>query len=209
MSVARPSGYPLDQPIWTALTTRQQGFAEGVALALRYPPAVGPFADFSDMSPRAFAALGALMSGSEMAVLFTPEAVVAPAEFKLLLAKTLEQMTGTPRECSLPGAEPVLLGAKDVPEMMALAELTKPGPFGMRTHELYLRREGPRMRTVGQRRSDLELVCAKLGRLRVGEIKRSQFTNVLDFIADNNGPVRSDRCRSALQALAQAVLTLS
>ena len=88
------------------------------------------------MSPRAFAALGALMSGSEIAVLFTPEAVVAPAEFKLLLAKTLEQMTGTPRECSLPGAEPVLLGPKDVPEMIALAELTKPGPFGTRTHEL-------------------------------------------------------------------------
>ena len=136
MSIARRPAHPLDQPIWTALTTRQQGFAEGGALALRYPPAVGPFADITDMSPRAFAALGALMSGSEIAVLFTPEAVMAPAEFKLLLAKTGEQMIGTPRECSLPGAEPVLLGAKDVPEMMALAELTKPGPFGTRTHEL-------------------------------------------------------------------------
>jgi hypothetical protein len=136
MSIAGPSVHPLDQPIWTALTTRQQGFAEGGALARRYPPAVGPFADITDMSPRAFATLGALMSSSEIAVLFTSDAVVAPAEFKLLLAKTGEQMIGTPAECSLPGAEPVLLGAKDVPEMMALAELTKPGPFGTRTHEL-------------------------------------------------------------------------
>src|SRR5258705_6485120 len=136
MSIAGRPAHPLGQPIRTALTTRQQGFAEGGALALRYPPAVGPFADITDMSPRAFAALGALMSGSEIAVLFTPEAVVAPGEFKLLLAKTGEQMIGTPAECSLPGAEPVLLGAKDVPEMMALAELTKPGPFGTRTHEL-------------------------------------------------------------------------
>jgi ribosomal protein S18 acetylase RimI-like enzyme len=136
MSIARSPAHPLDQPIWTALTTRQQGFAEGGALARRYPPAVGPFADMTDMSPRSFAALGALMSGSEIAVLFTSDAVVAPADFKLLLADTGEQMIGTPAECSLPGAEPVLLGAKDVPEMMALAELTKPGPFGTRTHEL-------------------------------------------------------------------------
>ena len=137
MSIARPPAHPLDQPIWTALTTRQQAFAEGGALALRYPPAVGPFADITDMSPRAFAALGALMSGSEIAVLFTPEAVVAPAEFKILLAKTGEQMIGTPRECPLRAAlSPSLLGANDVPEMMALAELTKPGPFGTRTHEL-------------------------------------------------------------------------
>jgi hypothetical protein len=106
MSIARSPAHPLDQPIWTALTTRQQGFAEGGALARRYPPAVGPFADMTDMSPRSFAALGALMSGSEIAVLFTSDAVVAPADFKLLLADTGEQMIGTPAECSLPGAEP-------------------------------------------------------------------------------------------------------
>jgi predicted GNAT family acetyltransferase len=32
--------------------------------------------------------------------------------------------------------EMATLGAADVPEMMALVELTKPGPFGTRTHEL-------------------------------------------------------------------------
>jgi integrase len=65
----------------------------------------------------------------------------------------------------------------------------------------YLRREGPRMRTVGQRKADLELLCSKLGRLRVGEITRGQFAHVLDHISDHNGPVRSDRCRSALRTL--------
>src|SRR5258705_12105387 len=106
MSIAGRPAHPLGQLIWTALTTRQQGFAEGGALALRYPPAVGPFADITDMSPRAFAALGALMSGSEIAGLFTPEAVGAPAEFKLLLAQTGEPMIRTPRECALPAPEP-------------------------------------------------------------------------------------------------------
>jgi integrase len=66
----------------------------------------------------------------------------------------------------------------------------------------YLRREGPRLRTLSQRRSDLDLICASvLGRLPVAEITRGQYTRVLDYIADNNGPVRSDRCLSALRTL--------
>jgi predicted GNAT family acetyltransferase len=128
--------HPLDRPIWSALTTRQQALAEGGTLARRYPTAVAPFADVADMSPESFAALGALMSGSEIAVLFTPDAVTAPAEFKILLAETGEQMIGTPAATASPGPEIDRLGADDVPEMMALIELTKPGPFSARTHEL-------------------------------------------------------------------------
>jgi integrase len=66
----------------------------------------------------------------------------------------------------------------------------------------YLRREGPRLRTVQQRRSDLDLLCASvLGRQPVAGITRGQYTRVLDHIADHNGPVRSDRCLSALRTL--------
>ncbi|VIO72357.1 Acetyltransferase YpeA [Bradyrhizobium ivorense] len=133
---AVPPSHPLDRPIWSALTTRQRPLAEGGGVALRYPVAVAPFADVVDLSPESFAALGAMLSGSEMAVLFTPDAVTAPADFKLLLAETAEQMIGTPAECSLSGVGIVTLGAADVPAMMGLVELTKPGPFGTRTHEL-------------------------------------------------------------------------
>jgi hypothetical protein len=82
--------HPLDQPIWTALTTRQQTFAEGGALARRFPPVIAPFADMSEMSPQNFAALGAMMSPSEIAVLFTADAVSAPEQFKVVLAETME-----------------------------------------------------------------------------------------------------------------------
>ena len=126
----------LDRPIWSALTTRQQDLAEGGALARRYPTAITPFADMTDMSAESFAALGKLLSGSEIAVLFTPDAVTAPAEFKILLAETGEQLTGTPAEAAVSGVEPVTLGDNDVAEMIALTELTKPGPFSARTHEL-------------------------------------------------------------------------
>jgi ribosomal protein S18 acetylase RimI-like enzyme len=136
MSVSGTSSHPLDRPIWSALTTRQQDLAEGGALARRYPTAITPFADMADMSAGSFAALGKLLSGSEIAVLFTPDAVAVPDEFKIVLIDTGEQLIGTPAETALPGVEPVLLGVADVAEMIALTELTKPGPFYARTHEL-------------------------------------------------------------------------
>lgn len=128
--------HPLDHPIWTALTTRQRHLAEGDDHARRYPVAITPFADMPELSPRGFASLGAMMLGSEIAVLFTPDAVTAPAEFKVLLAETGEQMTGTPAEVPAGDVEILTLGAADVPDMMALTALTRPGPFSARTHEL-------------------------------------------------------------------------
>lgn len=126
----------LDRPIWSALTTSQRHLAEGGPQALRYPMDMTPFADMIDMSPASFAALGDLMSGSQVAALFTPEPVEVPAGFKVVLAETGEQMIGSPADSPLRDAEIVTLGAADVPAMVALTELTKPGPFALRTHEL-------------------------------------------------------------------------
>jgi len=128
--------HPLDHPIWNALTTRQQALAEGNALARRYPPAIAPFAAMADMSAQSFAALGALMTGSDIVVLFTPDPVNAPAELKVLLAETGEQMIGTPAESSIGGAEIITLGAEDAAAMVELTKLTNPGPFTLRTQEL-------------------------------------------------------------------------
>jgi len=136
MSVSGTSIHPLDHPIWFSLITRQIELAEGGARARRYPPAIAPFADIVDVSPQSFAALGTLMSQSDLAVLFTPDPVTPPAEFKILLAETGEQMIGTPAESSIRGVEIVTLGADDAAAMVELTELTKPGPFTLRTHEL-------------------------------------------------------------------------
>jgi ribosomal protein S18 acetylase RimI-like enzyme len=126
----------LDRPIWSALTTSQKHLAEGGLSALRYPVDMTPFADMIDMSEASFAALGDLMSGSQVAALFTPEPVDVPAGYKVVLADTGEQMIGSPADSPLRGAEIVTLGDADVPAMMALTALTKPGPFATRTHEL-------------------------------------------------------------------------
>jgi len=136
MTVRDTPSHPLDHPIWTALTTTQQSLAEGDARARRYPTEITPFAAMPDMSDENFAALGALMSPQDIAVLFTPDAVSPPAEFKVVLADTGEQMIGTPVEMPLDGVDIVTLGAEDVSAMMELTALTKPGPFSARTHEL-------------------------------------------------------------------------
>jgi ribosomal protein S18 acetylase RimI-like enzyme len=126
----------LDRPIWSALTTSHRHLAEGGSRALRYPVDMTPFADMVDMSEASFAALGDLLSGPQVAALFTPDTVDVPNCFKVVLAETGEQMIGSPADSPLRDAEIVRLGAADVPAMMALIELTKPGPFALRTHEL-------------------------------------------------------------------------
>jgi predicted GNAT family acetyltransferase len=155
MSVSSNASHPLDHPIWTALTTTQQALAEGNALARRYPSEVTPFADMPDLSAENFAALAALMSPRDIAVLFTPEAVNPPTGFKVTLADTGEQLTGTPIETPTSGVDIVTLGVDDVPAMLELTALTKPGPFSARTHELGtflgIRADGQLVAMAGER----------------------------------------------------------
>jgi predicted GNAT family acetyltransferase len=136
MSVHDSSSHPLDHPIWTALTTTQRALAEGDARVRRYPTEMTPFADMPDLSSENFAALRAMMSSNDIAVLFTPDAVAPPAGFNVVLAETGEQLIGTPVETPANGVDIVTLGATDVPAMLELTALTKPGPFSARTHEL-------------------------------------------------------------------------
>ncbi len=128
--------HPLDHPIWTALTTRQQYLAEGGERARRFPLTHTPFAAIADTSRESFDALRALMASSDHAVLFTVDPVEPPSPFKVLSVRTGEQMIGAPADAPGPLPEIVALGARDVGEMTALVELTKPGPFASRTHEL-------------------------------------------------------------------------
>lgn len=128
--------HPLDRPIWNALTTQQSAIAEGNELALRYPVAIAPFAATIDTSPASFAALHCLIVPSGRVVLFTVDLIEPPDAFKILLNKTAEQMIATSIEEWTGAQSLVPLAAADVPAMLQLVELTKPGPFDVRTHEL-------------------------------------------------------------------------
>jgi ribosomal protein S18 acetylase RimI-like enzyme len=130
----------LDNPIWSALTTVHAPLAEGGLLARRYPAAIGPLSGLAEQSDEAYEELRALAGPGGIVGLFLNEAPRARAGWKLIRGGTLCQMVadGEARESA---AEPDrgevrVLGAEDVPAMVALAKLTEPGPFRERTHEL-------------------------------------------------------------------------
>src|SRR5262245_62227373 len=64
---------PLDNPVWSALTSYQSALAIGDTLARRYPDDISPFAAVSEQSARAFAALAALVTAQETVVLLGGE----------------------------------------------------------------------------------------------------------------------------------------
>ena len=126
----------LDYPIRAALKTRQECLAEINGPVRRYPADIAPFADVTAQTPQNWAALHALMGADEAAVLFTPEPVTPSGPLEIAMAATGEQMVGAPTQFDGTMPEIVRLCDADAPEMRALVELTRPGPFGARTHQL-------------------------------------------------------------------------
>jgi ribosomal protein S18 acetylase RimI-like enzyme len=127
---------PLDNITWHALTTSQARFAEGDGLARRFHPAIGPLAGVSAPDAESFAGLGQLIGPREPAALFLEKAVEPPPNFKVLRSIPLLQMLHDGTRPPAPKYEHTALTQADVPEMIALARLTEPGPFEQRTIEL-------------------------------------------------------------------------
>ena len=128
--------HPLDNPIWESLVTLRSNFAEGSELARRFPPDVTTLAGFREPGKQAFEALAAVMADGRASALFLPEAMEVPAGWQTVVAMPLLQMTLAPSRSISAAVDVSELTTADGPEMLALAELTQPGPFGTRTGEL-------------------------------------------------------------------------
>lgn len=131
----------LDNPIWTALNTKHASLALGNGLARRYPPAIGPLSGTADQSDPSYEALRALAGPSGIVGLFLTAPSIPRPGWTEIRGGALIQMV-CKADCDLTSA-PLpktatmrLLSLDDVPAMIALAELTEPGPFRERTSEL-------------------------------------------------------------------------
>lgn len=129
----------LDNPIWNALGETQEVFAEANALARRFIDEVGPLAGMASQSEEAYAALGKLAKPGGTLGLFLEEPPLIPSGWTLEADGMLTQMVydgssllGNKRDVS--AVE--LLTVADIPQMIELTQLTKPGPFRDRTFEL-------------------------------------------------------------------------
>lgn len=150
------NAHPLDNLIWHALTTRQAGLAIVGGAARQFPPDVAPFIAIEQPSAAAYEDLAGLISEGSRAVLFTADRVDPPpglltVDFAQPLTQMIASAVGPPSGT----LDVVELGPADVPEMIALVELTKPGPYKQRTIRLgrYIgvRREGRLVAMAGER----------------------------------------------------------
>ncbi|EHK67605.1 GNAT family N-acetyltransferase [Achromobacter arsenitoxydans] len=131
------SAHSLDNPIWNALATEQAHLGSGNALACRYHPDVAPFAAMASDAPEAWAALGQLLSAGQQAALLSSNPVKPPPALRAQPVGVIHQMVATRRDaCAADDPGIVTLGPDDAPQMLALAEKTRPGPFCKRTHEM-------------------------------------------------------------------------
>ena len=132
--------HPLDNVVWSALTSAHaalaQGKAHGSGRARHYPRDIAPFSAVAEPSVRAYADLAEGLAGGVEARLFRPAEEPTPAGWETLSARAIIQMVADdvrPRRQPLDGLSIEPLAASDAAEMIALAEITKPGPLGPRT----------------------------------------------------------------------------
>jgi ribosomal protein S18 acetylase RimI-like enzyme len=151
----------LDNPIWHALATEQVRFAERAGDAARFAPEVTGLGGVRVVEAAALDALAGLMRAGEQVGLLLDQPIAPPRGLAIHAQATCLQMVhegAAPPENRTDVAAPeglVELGPADVPAMIALADATRPGPFGTRTAELGVFlgvREGDRLVAMaGQR----------------------------------------------------------
>lgn len=148
--------HPLDRPVWASLTTHHVELSEGNALARRFARDVNVFAAACDDSPAALAALAALVKPDDTVFLLqVPEIVIPPGFVEVRRAKGVQMVATRPSAAEPAGGDILGLGDEDAPEMLALAQLTEPGPFLTRTHKMGtfvgIRSEGRLAAMAGER----------------------------------------------------------
>src|SRR5947209_12544615 len=121
--------HPLDPVIWNALTGPQANLAESSVAARRFPPAVTTLGALARPDKEGFASLACLQKPGEVTALFLDEQPTLPAGWKMVYTTPLAQMLheGASVVASKNGF--IQLGPSDAAEMLALAQLTQPGPF--------------------------------------------------------------------------------
>lgn len=153
---AVPSNQPspedalLDHPLWITLTGQKSTFATVRGHAARFLPDVstlGALAPHADAA--AWRDLHELLAPGEYVALFffdAPPPFPAEPPLRVVYEGDYDQMVCTvltpPASNSVGNADTSAptpfeaLGPDDASEMVALVELTEPGPFAMRTHEV-------------------------------------------------------------------------
>jgi ribosomal protein S18 acetylase RimI-like enzyme len=124
--------HPLDNPLWSSLTTLHRAHAHGTPHLLRYPAEVAPFVATTGAGD---AALGEIVAPGEIVFFVGPRAG-APAGWRADdLGVILQMVSGEPI-AEVPGPPIALLGERERAHVLELAALVYPHYFRPRTPEL-------------------------------------------------------------------------
>jgi ribosomal protein S18 acetylase RimI-like enzyme len=153
----------LDNPIYNALNSGNQQFYIGNESSKFFQPEVAPFAGLKTNSDNDFAELDYISPPESTFVIFTPERVSIPKPWKKIREMELLQMV---YEGTIPphkiNQNLIDLNEQHVPEMLALTQLTNPGPFLNRTIQLGnytgIISDGRLVAMVGQRQQPLPYI---------------------------------------------------
>lgn len=130
----------LDNVIWQALTTRQTEFAESCGQARRFVREVTSLTALAEDNEQGYESLANLVGPQGTAALFLDAPYETRSGWDYLAGAPMLEMIHVngvlPNGKPSAGSGMVELGQRDSAEMLALTTLTKPGPFGTRTHEL-------------------------------------------------------------------------
>lgn len=157
----------LDNVAWSSLTGPHRRFAVRVGQAVRYQSDVARFVALSDQAdPQAWRDLAQLI-GPDHTVALAGDPSNAPQGWTVQSLGGSVQMVDVSVQAQY-DSEAVLLGAADVPEILELIALTKPGPFEQRTIELGryvgIREQGRLVALSGERQhppgwTEISAVC--------------------------------------------------
>lgn len=149
---------PLDRPVWSSLTTLHDDLGEVDGPARRYRPDVNIFVTAEDCSPAARGAMARLVAPGEKVIVLHEDGTLELPGLALEMARPLVQMVfDAPPPAPEAGSDPAIheLGEDDAEEMVALAALTRPGPFLRNTRLMGryvgIRREGRLAAMAGER----------------------------------------------------------
>ena len=124
----------MQNPVYNALRTGDQQLSFGTDAIKYFDETVSPFAGFDEDNKNGFAELHELLPQGRKILYAIPSPITAPKDWELLvdikgLQFVYEGVTGIKNNFS----NVILLNETHIGQMVELAELTKPGPFGSGT----------------------------------------------------------------------------
>ncbi|WP_405608610.1 GNAT family N-acetyltransferase [Streptomyces sp. NBC_01511] len=205
----RPSYHPLDNPVLAGLTGPHAHFAERRGRVLGYRAEVSPWLVMPDEPDARDWADAAPLVGVDGTAALAGARVLPPDGWEVTFQVDGVQLVDESVD-AVPDEEAVVLGVGDVPQMLALVDRTRPGPFRPRTIEmgtyLGIRRDGELVAMAGERMrppgwTEISAVCtapefrgqglgARLVLAVAAGIKARGETPFLQAAGDNENAVR-------------------